>query len=277
MHAFNETNSNSRAPIGINNLWGDEGNDVLVATHSADFGNSVSNVTNYLDGGTGNDSLTADTTAQGSFITALNQLEGGDGQDSLTAHLDASARGGIGSGDLYHVSNVLNGGAGNDSLTAFLSAVPDPNVTDNSQAENHMNGGSGNDTLTATVAPGSLGTSVLNGGTGNDQLTVIGGSDNVLQGGDGKDVLTGGIGNDHMFGDNGADRFVFALNSGHDTADFVKGDKIDVTALAVNNIHNIGDLEIDVTGGNTVVHFDANNDLTIAGVKNLTAGDFWFA
>ncbi len=99
----------------------------------------------------------------------------------------------------------------------------------------------------------------------------------MLHGGDGKDVLTGGIGNDHMFGDSGGDRFVFALQSGHDTADFTKGDKIDVTALAANNIHNIGDLDIEITGGNTVVHFDAGNDLTIAGVKNLTASDFWFA
>ncbi|WP_454632991.1 hypothetical protein [Bradyrhizobium cenepequi] len=27
----------------------------------------------------------------------------------------------------------------------------------------------------------------------------------------------------------------------------------------------------------TIIHFDANNDLTIAGVEHLSAGDFWFA
>ncbi|WP_424631067.1 calcium-binding protein [Bradyrhizobium sp. SYSU BS000235] len=276
--AFNYTSSNSRAPVGVNNLWGDEGDDVLVATHVARLDNSISNATNFLDGGTGNDSLTANSTLQGGVIRGLNQLEGGDGGDSLTAHLDALARGGPGaSGDLYHVSNVLNGGTGNDSLTAFLSTAPATSITDNSTAENHLDGGGGSDVLTATVASGSLGTSFLDGGAGNDQLTVMGGSNNVLHGGDGRDVLTGGVGNDQLFGDAGADRFVFAASSGHDTADFTNGDTIDLTALAGEGIHNIGDLDIEISSGNTVVHFDASNDVTIAGLKTLTAGDFWFA
>ncbi|QIO34574.1 calcium-binding protein [Bradyrhizobium sp. 1(2017)] len=279
LHALNLTDSNAGTPVGINQLWGDDGDDTLEASHSTDGENAVTDVTNYLDGGSGNDSLIANSTALGGFVHALNQLEGGTGRDNLTAHLDAVAHGGFGPAQaLYDVANVLNGGAGDDQLTAFLSATPDPAVTDNSTAENRLNGGAGNDVLTATVAPGSLGSSFLTGGTGNDQLTVFGGSGNVLNGGDGNDTLVSGIGNDGMFGGYGADTFVFAAQNGHDTADFQEGrDKIDLTALGANDIHALDDLSIEVTAGDTIIHFDANNDLTIAGIVNLSANDFLFA
>lgn len=254
-------------------------NDVLEAIHSTDGENTITDVTNRLDGGKGDDSLKADSTALGGFVRALNDLEGGDGKDSLTARLDADAHGGPGflELNLYDVSNVLNGGAGNDHLEAFLSVRADPNVTDDSRAENHLDGGSGNDTLVATVAPGSVGASFLNGGSGSDQLTVFGGSGNVLNGGNGKDTLTSGIGNDTLIGGSGADNFVFAPQNGHDTADFERGlDIIDLTAFAASNIHGFADLNIEVTGGSSVIHFDLNDDLTVA-VKNLSASDFWFA
>jgi hypothetical protein len=47
--------------------------------------------------------------------------------------------------------------------------------------------------------------------------------------------------------------------------------------LAANNIHGFGDLNIEVAAANSIIHFDASNDLTITGVNNLTAGDFLFA
>jgi serralysin len=81
-----------------------------------------------------------------------------------------------------------------------------------------------------------------------------------------------------MFGRAGADTFVFLAENGHDTADFEKGrDKIDLTDLAANNIHDLDDLNIEVTGGNTIIHFDTDNDLTIAGVVNLGEDDFLLA
>ncbi len=74
--AFNFTDSNSRAPVGVNNLWGDEGDDVLVATHFTNHENSITDVTNYLDGGTGNDSLTGDATlGVVSFTPSINSKE----------------------------------------------------------------------------------------------------------------------------------------------------------------------------------------------------------
>ena len=94
LHAFNLTNSNSTTPVGINQLWGDEGNDTLEASHRA-VDNTISDVTNYLDGGKGNDNLTANIDATRSDVVhALNQLEGGDGKDILTANLHAEAHGG---------------------------------------------------------------------------------------------------------------------------------------------------------------------------------------
>ncbi len=280
LRAFNLTDSNSGAPVGINELWGDKGNDVLKATHFTDGENTITDVTNRLDGGKGDDCLKAVSTAHGGFVLALNQLKGGNGKDVLTACLDVDAHGGrsIPDVNLYDVSNVLDGGSGNDHLKAVLSVKAFPFVTDDSRAENCLNGGSGNDTLLATVASGSVGASFLNGGSGNDQLTVFGGSENVLKGGDGKDTLTGGIGNDDLIGGSGDDQFIFVLQNGHDTADFQKGkDVIDLTALAAIDIHNFGDLDIELSGGNSIIHFDVDNDLTIAGVSNLSASDFWFA
>lgn len=279
LRAYNLTDSNSRAPVGINELWGDNGNDILKATHFTDGENTITDVTNRLDGGNGDDCLKAVSTAHGGFVEALNRLKGGNGKDVLTACLDVEASGGrsIPGVDLYDVSNVLDGGSGNDHLKAFLSVTAFPFGTDDSRAENWLNGGSGNDTLWATVACGSVGASFLNGGSGNDRLTVFGGAENVLKGGRGKDTLTGGVGDDTLCGGSGADRFVFALLNGHDDiTDFQKGkDVIDLTALAT--IDDFADLDIESSGGSTVIHFDADNDLTIAGVNNLCASDFWFA
>lgn len=280
LKAYNLTDSNSRAPVGINELWGGQGNDILKATHFTDGENTLTDVTNRLDGGEGNDNLSAVSTARGGFVTALNQLKGGEGNDALVTRLDADAHGGPGfpGRDLYHVSNVLDGGSGNDHLEAFLSVKTGFAAPDGSEAANRLYGGSGNDMLLATVERGSVGASFLDGGLGNDHLTVVGGSKNVLKGGDGNDILTGGVGNDTLMGGNGADRFDFALQNGHDTADFQKGkDIIDVKALAAIGIHHFGDLDIELTGGNSILHFDSSNDLTIAGVSNLGASDFWFA
>lgn len=217
LRAFSLTDSNSRAPVGINELWGDAGNDILEAIHSTDGENSVTNVTNRLEGGIGDDSLKADSTALGGFVTALNELNGGGGKDFLTARLVADAHGGPGPVglNLYNVDNVLNGGIGDDRLEAYLSITSAPFMADASHAQNDLDGGFGDDVLVATVAPGSFGSSFLTGGAGHDQLTVVGGSDNILEGGNGNDKLAGGIGKDMLTGGTGNDTFIFnmALNA----------------------------------------------------------------
>jgi Ca2+-binding RTX toxin-like protein len=279
MRAYNLTTSNDSTPVGINQLWGDDGNDTIIAEHRA-VNNTISDVTNYVDGGKGSDNLTANIDASNSdAIHAVNQLEGGNGQDILTANFQGQARGDLGL-DAYDVANVLNGGAGDDLLTAFLSATLDPlsapDLYASSTAENHLDGGAGNDVLAATVASGSIGSSFLSGGAGHDHLTVFGGAANILDGGDGKDILTSGTGNDSMIGGAGADTLVFAAQNGHDNAEFEQGrDIIDLTGY--NNIDDFSDLNIEVAGANSIIHFDASNDLTVTGVSNLTADDFLFA
>lgn len=277
LRAFNFTNSDFGTPVGINELWGDEGRDVLEATHSASF-NGVTDVTNRLDGGKGDDSLNADITGNGGSVRALNHLDGGDGQDTLIARLDVVAVGGAPVLPRYDVANVLNGGSDNDHLEAFLSTVLIVRPDVSSRAENRLDGGSGHDTLVATVAPGTVpGSSFLDGGAGNDQLTVFGGSGNVLNGGDGNDTLVGGIGDDELIGEGGADRFVFAPQSGHDTVDFEKGqDILDFRALAAT-VSSFADLDIDVIGQDSVIHFDTDDDLTVLSVTDLSESDFLFA
>lgn len=280
VRAHNTTNSNGLTPVGVNELWGDQGNDILEATQDSAFRNGISDVTNFLDGGVGDDSLTAISNAQGQHVRALNQLEGGAGKDVLNARMDALAIGGAAPFDLYHLSNILNGGFGDDSLEAYLSVTVSPgSPVDNSTAENHLDGGNGNDTLVATVASGSAGTSFLNGGSGDDRLTVVGGTDNHLDGGTGKDTLISGTGDDTFFGGRGADAFTFAPPNGHDTiSDFDSGrDLIDLTAFASADIHDFSDLTIDTTNGDSVIRFDTDNDVTVVGVAHLKAADFLFA
>jgi serralysin len=284
MSASNLTNSNSRAPVGINELWGEDGNDTLQADHTA-TGNRISDVTNHLDGGKGTDNLSATVSANGEFVRAVNDLDGGNQNDILVASMDIVSFGFGGpppsfpNAKAYDISNILSGGFGDDSLQAYLSVQAMPGVTDGSKAENRLDGGGGNDTLVATVATDGVGTSFLNGGGGDDALTVIGGTDNHLDGGTGKDTLTSGSGDDTFFGGGGADAFVFAPPNGHDTiGDFETGrDLIDLTAFAAADIHDFSDLTIDATSGDSVIQFDVGNDITVAGVTQLRASDFLFA
>jgi Ca2+-binding RTX toxin-like protein len=127
---------------------------------------------------------------------------------------------------------------------------------------------------------------------GNDVLRGSDGSDTLY--GDalfaidhsrcGNDVLRGGKGNDIMYGDAaslaptvtpGADRFVFAKQSGQDwIGDFQRGlDHLDVRAIGYTGF---GQLTIDQVGDHSVVHFRGDNQVTLVGVTGLTASDFLF-
>jgi hypothetical protein len=43
--------------------------------------------------------------------------------------------------------------------------------------------------------------------------------------------------------------------------------KVDLTAFAAQGIHDFDALSIETVGGNSVVHFDANNDLTLVRIE----------
>ena len=115
----------------------------------------------------------------------------------------------------------------------------------------------------------------------------------------GDDTLISGTGTDHMWGDaqfingvaasptaptgavvTGADTFVFSPGNG---ADFIHDfrqsdhDRIDVSAYGFDDL---GDMTITGTGTDTVIAFDVNNSVTLAGLIDpsvLQASDFLFA
>ena len=85
---------------------------------------------------------------------------------------------------------------------------------------------------------------------------------------EGKDVLYGGA---------DADTFIYEVGDSDDTVmDFEIGvDVIDLTSFGTS----FGALNMyDDGSGNTIVHFDVGQDLTIAGVASadLSSGDFLF-
>jgi Ca2+-binding RTX toxin-like protein len=115
----------------------------------------------------------------------------------------------------------------------------------------------------------------------------------------GSDTLISGTGTDNMWGDaqsidgvaasptapagsvvTGADTFVFAAGNGADVVyDFRQsdGDRIDVSAYGFDDL---GDMTITGTGTDTVIAFDANDSVTLAGLIDpsvLQASDFLFA
>jgi len=102
----------------------------------------------------------------------------------------------------------------------------------------------------------------------------------------GNDTLISGNAVDNMWGDGvisgtgvttGADTFVFAPGNNADTInDFrqTDHDQIDVSAYGFDDI---GDLNISVVSGNTVIDFGSGNSVTLVGITApLTASDFIF-
>jgi Ca2+-binding RTX toxin-like protein len=161
---------------GTNSLmFGQQGNDILVAAAFGADGaaQAVSQATLY--GGQGTDSLLADANATSSY------LSGDFGNDTLVtsaANTDATT------------SNTLDGGEGNDSIYGVGGAF------------NSLEGGLGNDLILAGIlgdggATPAGNNNTLSGGEGNDTL-VAGGVNDTLLGGAGDDWFYGTTGNDTL-------------------------------------------------------------------------------
>ena len=130
-----------------------------------------------INGGDGNDSISAANLAKGTYQLVIR---GGTGLDTIS--------GGLGNDQLFgdEGNDFIAGGAGLDRLE----------------------GGTGNDSLS-----GDDGNDYLDGQDGDDFL-LGGGSGDVMLGGDGIDTLNGGGGNDDLDGGNGND--VLNGQSGND-------------------------------------------------------------
>ncbi len=190
---------------------------------------------NNAQGGTGNDTLTGDSTN--------NWLVGNLGADIINA----------GAGDdviLFDSLDTIDGGDGTD----IAQVVGDEGVTLN-LAQSHIEvavGGRGDDILIG----GGRSSVFVKGGEGDD--IIIGGAANdVLSGEDGSDVIDGGAGNDLIRGHRGQDQLMGGAGD-----DIVEGGQDDdnLSGGAGNDVLNggQGDDTIDGGEGNDIVQFSGS-------------------
>jgi Ca2+-binding RTX toxin-like protein len=187
-----------------------------------------------VDGGSGNDSITA------TFGAAT--LNGGEGDDTLTGTAAGDVLNG-GSGDDTMDGNagadVLNGNAGVDTAnyatrSAAQTVTLDGTANDGDSTDGatlttrdnvktdveNITGGSGPDSLTGTTGSSSI-ANLLDGGAGNDTLIGNDGDDSLI-GGLGTDTTNGGTGNDTITIRDGATDVPAVCGSG--TADKLLAD-----------------------------------------------------
>jgi Ca2+-binding RTX toxin-like protein len=197
---------------------------------------------NFLDGGTGNDTIVAafssDTMIGGdgndSLYGIFTQATGGDGNDTIDARAAGTNAtritldGGLGNDVLWGNStagaiNFMNGGEGDDRIIFGgtgdrLIGTLDGNDTISYASGVNFNGFTSpnviTDTLGGNFISGSNGTDVITTGAGDDIL--FGGpsilptgttsdGDDTLDAGGGNDTLLGGFGNDYLIGGDGND------------------------------------------------------------------------
>ena len=198
----------------------------------------------------GDDHLTGRSGTESSIRLLLN---GGDGDDVLSA--DATLIGGAGDDLFYPLAgtNTIDGGTGFDQIvvdgndadnsitlgqtlsTVTIGVDGQTSVNDTSNVEriqiNAMGGGDtvnldtlaiptiveagdGDDTVNAATVSAVAVT--VNGGAGDDTITGGAMGDN-LDGGAGDDQITGGAGEDKLYGGDDSDTFLWAAGDGNDT------------------------------------------------------------
>ncbi|WP_341929606.1 S8 family serine peptidase, partial [Methyloversatilis discipulorum] len=182
------------AALGVANVYGNVGNDVLIGTAGA----------NWLVGGQGSDSFDAGDGDDMLIIDAADlqqNIDAGDGFDMVQV---------VGSeGVTLNMAQagveVVAGGTGDDIFigggrsSVFVRADDGDDIVIGGAANDGLSGENGNDLI-----DGGAGNDVIRGGRGQDQL--LGGSgDDLIEGGQDDDRLAGGDGNDVLKGQQGDD------------------------------------------------------------------------
>lgn len=205
----NKGDDNIQGATGVDTLLGGQGSDTIDGGGGLDFLNgnlgddhvrgagqlfgeggddrldlNVSGTSSTLDGGAGNDYLTA--LQNGGVI----HLVGGDGDDTVSSSMDGAVTvlGGAGDDRLSlheHAIKFVDGGDGNDWIQVDSGVA-------------QAFGGAGDDTITMAYP---MNFSTLSGGDGNDVLS--GGEFVTVDGGAGNDTLFGAA----MTGGGGSDAF----------------------------------------------------------------------
>jgi Ca2+-binding RTX toxin-like protein len=183
---------------------GADGNDTLNASFANFGGTTAALIT--LDGGLGSDLLIGNTSAG-----VTNFMNGGEGNDSIVFGTTRD--------------RLIGTFGGNDTISyatgVNFTGLTTPNVITDNLGSNFITGGNGRDSITTgagddilfggptnLITPGVDGDDTLDAGAGND--TVLGGFGNdYLIGGDGNDSIAGGPGADTLIGGIGNDSFYY--------------------------------------------------------------------
>ncbi|MEG4394959.1 calcium-binding protein [Microcoleus sp. BROC3] len=207
---------------------GGDGNDTLNASFA---GTNAALIT--LDGGLGSDLLIANSTAG-----VTNFMNGGEGDDRIVFGTTRDRLiGTLGGNDTISYATGVN----------FSGAQSTPNIITDNLGANFIAGSNGTDLITtgagddilfggptSLVTPGIDGDDTLDSGGGND--TILGGFGNdYLLGGDGNDSLGGGPGADTLIGGSGNDSFYYN--------NFGEGVTVNPNGSLGNNPDQIGDFE----------------------------------
>jgi Ca2+-binding RTX toxin-like protein len=133
-----------------NNIYGQDGDDVLLVINRSESVSADNTLYNYVEGGAGNDTVTIDHQDNNIGVSSSddirnNRIDGNDGDDivALTVNTDTYYNG-------YIVSNALNGQDGADDVDLTINQHSTFRYL-NSVASNTASGGLGDDTLHLTV------------------------------------------------------------------------------------------------------------------------------
>ena len=245
---------------GFENLSGGTGNDQLTGDGSA----------NVLAGGDGSDILVGGGGDDSIYGDGSYGLTGTGGSGSIILLTDANvANGAVGGNDTLEGglgNDLINGGIGSDtasyanasgSVTVDLGAGTASGADGNDilvSIEN-VTGSANNDSIF-----GNAGANVLTGGAGHD---ILGGDDgdDSLSGGTGDDLLNGGAGNDLLDGGAGIDRVAYAVGA-------TAGVRVDLNIQGIAQA--TGSAGMDTLIGIEQVSGTIYNDVLIG-----NAGDNW--
>ncbi|THD82419.1 hypothetical protein E7811_15360 [Aliigemmobacter aestuarii] len=233
--------------VGNDTLLGLQGDDRLVAGAGDDRLDGGAGV-DTLDGGTGNDTYIVDNAND-----AIIEKSGAGTSDTVNSTSNSYTLGDnienlvfVGSGDFTGTGNALNN-----------------RIDGSANGASTLDGRGGNDTISS-----GDGNDVLLGGAGNDSLSGGAGND-TLDGGAGNDVLTGGLGRNRLIGGGGNDTLNAGL--GDDRFVFNSTDGVDRIAGAMDpNDRVIFDMStFNIGNGDATI----DNDILLGGTGNATTWD----